>query len=58
MIDLPDDILRQVVDIQQVQIQIDRLDTGIEDLEDIFYSKIDERCIQIENIEDEDIEKH
>ena len=52
MLDMPDDLLRQNVELRDLQTKIERLDTNASNLEDLFYTELDEMCLQIENLED------
>ncbi len=41
-----------------MQTEIDRLDTDYDELNILFFDEVNRACVEIENLDDADIEKH
>lgn len=54
LLDMPDPILRQKLDLQKTYKTLERLDTGISDMESLFYRSIDERGIALDQSKQSD----
>ena len=62
MMDLPDEVLIQQKEITDFYNdnakKMDLLDTQASELEKLFYGEVENKTIFVENLEDEDIERH
>lgn len=51
-------MLNKKQNIDELESKIHRMDTDLDELESMFYQQVETRNVQLENIEDEDLEKH